>query len=134
MFMRSVLQGSGRSLSEPHAPACQGHRQPAVAHHLVVEAAGLIPAAVARAASIPEAEQLAAAESVAKLIGRPGTVAADLGLRARALNREMLDHVVHGFGRSHTSGVKPDVQHYPNGSPEQIHQLKESLLIGSIVF
>src|SRR5215210_845566 len=96
--MRSVLSGSGRSLSEIHAPCCQRDRQSSVAHQLVVKLSSTEAFTRPFAVALPETQNFPAADGIAELVGRPGAVAADLGFGTGSLDRQVLDHIVDRLG------------------------------------
>src|SRR5215212_3543201 len=124
-YVRTVIFTSAPRVSSGHvhSPAGEGNRQAAVAQQRIVESARLEVAAGGLPPVVAELKQLPPADGVAELIGGPRAIAAHLGLRAPALDRQMLHHVVDRLVRRHATGVQTHIQHDPDGAPEQVHEL-----------
>src|SRR6266566_4987606 len=117
------------SLTQAESPANQGDRKSAVWQHRVVKRAQREFGAPSLLEVIAQAQQLAPADCVAELVRRPRAVAPHFRLRVAALHVQLAHHLVHGLVAGHATRVEADVEQNAHRAPQQVHSLKEQLLV-----
>src|SRR3989454_1060163 len=114
---------------EAEAPADQRDGEAAVAQQGVMEAAQGEGLALRGTEVLPQLEDLAPPHRVTQRLGRLGAIPPHLRLRVGAVHPQAGRHVLHRLLERHAPRVQADVEQDARRAPQQVHALKELLLL-----